>query len=173
MNAIETNAAKKAPGRPKVEGSARQQKLAAMAARKQANGGTIKLGRPAVEGSKRQQEIAEKQAKLASGYVPKKGRPSFASQGLMTRAELAKAGKTVNTAINTNATPVANAVKPQTGKSVEEMLKELKIEGSNHAADKQPEMEVVVPADETTVPAEEVIVEEAVAEAAPKKNKKK
>lgn len=91
MNAMEANAVKKAPGRPVVEGSARQQKLAAMEARKQANGGTIKLGRPAVADSKRQRELAEKAARLASGYVPKKGRPSFASQGLLTKKEAAKA----------------------------------------------------------------------------------
>jgi hypothetical protein len=90
MNAIETNAAKKAPGRPTVEGSARQQKLAAMEARKQANGGEIRLGRPAVADSKRQKELAEKAARLANGYIPKKGRPSFASQGLLTKKEAVK-----------------------------------------------------------------------------------
>ena len=38
---------KKSKGRPVVEGSARQARLAARAARAAANGGTIKRGRPA------------------------------------------------------------------------------------------------------------------------------
>jgi hypothetical protein len=94
FNQTEANAAKKAPGRPVVEGSARQKKLAEMKARAEANGG-IKLGRPPVADSKRQQQLKEKQEKLASGYVPKKGRPSFASLGVLTKKELAKQPTTV------------------------------------------------------------------------------
>jgi len=71
------NQEKRKPGRPVVTNSTRQQRLAAMEQRKQENGGQIKLGRPVVPDSPRQQKLAEQQAKIASGYVPKRGRPKM------------------------------------------------------------------------------------------------
>ena len=62
-------------GRPTVEGSARQARLAARAARVAA-GGEVKRGRPANQSSARQAKLAAKAAKLAAGEVIKRGRPS-------------------------------------------------------------------------------------------------
>lgn len=65
---------KKHRGRPVVEGSKRQTRLAAQAA-KVAAGGTIAKGRPANPESKRQAKLAEKAAKVAAGITVKAGRP--------------------------------------------------------------------------------------------------
>ena len=62
-------------GRPTVEGSARQSRLAARAARVAA-GGEVKRGRPANGNSARQAKLAAKAAKIAAGEVIKRGRPS-------------------------------------------------------------------------------------------------
>jgi len=62
-------------GRPTVEGSARQSRLAARAARVAA-GGEVKRGRPANGSSARQAKLAAKAAKIAAGEVIKRGRPS-------------------------------------------------------------------------------------------------
>ena len=62
-------------GRPTVEGSARQARLAARAARVAA-GGTVQRGRPAVEGSARQAKLAAQAARVAAGGEIKRGRPS-------------------------------------------------------------------------------------------------
>ena len=62
-------------GRPSVEGSARQARLAARAARVAA-GGEVKRGRPASTNSARQAKLAIKAAKLAAGESIKRGRPS-------------------------------------------------------------------------------------------------
>jgi hypothetical protein len=62
-------------GRPTVEGSARQARLAARAARVAA-GGTVQRGRPAVEGSARQAKFAAQAARIAAGGEIKRGRPS-------------------------------------------------------------------------------------------------
>jgi hypothetical protein len=62
-------------GRPTVEGSARQARLAARAARVAA-GGTVQRGRPAVEGSARQAKLAAQAARIAAGGEIKRGRPS-------------------------------------------------------------------------------------------------
>ena len=62
-------------GRPTVEGSARQARLAARAARVAA-GGTVQRGRPAVEGSARQAKFAAQAARVAAGGEIKRGRPS-------------------------------------------------------------------------------------------------
>ena len=62
-------------GRPTVEGSARQSRLAARAARVAA-GGEVKRGRPANGSSARQAKLAIKAAKIAAGEVIKRGRPS-------------------------------------------------------------------------------------------------
>jgi len=62
-------------GRPTVEGSARQSRLAARAARVAA-GGEVKRGRPANGSSARQAKLAVKAAKIAAGEVIKRGRPS-------------------------------------------------------------------------------------------------
>lgn len=63
-------------GRPSVEGSARQARLAARAARVAA-GGEVKRGRPANTSSARQAKLAIKAAKLAAGESIKRGRPSI------------------------------------------------------------------------------------------------
>ena len=62
-------------GRPSVEGSARQARLVARAARVAA-GGEVKRGRPANTSSARQAKLAVKAAKIAAGEVIKRGRPS-------------------------------------------------------------------------------------------------
>lgn len=62
-------------GRPVVENSTRQVRLAARAARVAA-GGEVKRGRPANQTSVRQQKLAERAAKLAQGIVVKRGRPA-------------------------------------------------------------------------------------------------
>jgi len=62
-------------GRPTVEGSARQSRLAARAARVAA-GGEVKRGRPANGSSARQAKLAAKAAKIAAGEVIKRGRPT-------------------------------------------------------------------------------------------------
>jgi len=62
-------------GRPTIEGSARQARLAARAARVAA-GGEVKRGRPASANSARQAKLAVKAAKLANGEVIKRGRPA-------------------------------------------------------------------------------------------------
>ena len=64
-------------GRPTVEGSARQARLAARAARVAA-GGEVKRGRPANQNSARQARLAAQAAKLAAGEVIKRGRPKQA-----------------------------------------------------------------------------------------------
>ena len=62
-------------GRPTVEGSARQARLAARAARVAA-GGTVQRGRPAVEGSARQAKLVAQAARVAAGGEIKRGRPA-------------------------------------------------------------------------------------------------
>jgi hypothetical protein len=62
-------------GRPTVEGSARQARLAARVARVAA-GGEVKRGRPASANSARQAKLAAKAVKLANGEVIKRGRPA-------------------------------------------------------------------------------------------------
>jgi len=71
---METTVVKK--GRPVVEGSARQQRLAKQA-EKVANGGELRRGRPTVAGSARQQRLEERAAKLAAGEAVKRGRPKM------------------------------------------------------------------------------------------------
>jgi hypothetical protein len=63
-------------GRPVKEGSAHQQKLAAQAARREANGGEARRGRPVDPNSPRQQRLAAQAAKVAAGAVIKPGRPA-------------------------------------------------------------------------------------------------
>jgi hypothetical protein len=71
----ETTTAKR--GRPVIEGSARQTKLAAKAL-KIANGQDIKRGRPANPSSKRQARLAAQEARKAAGIEIKVGRPKTA-----------------------------------------------------------------------------------------------
>jgi hypothetical protein len=68
----ETSSARR--GRPVVNNSARQAKLAAREARVAA-GGTIERGRPANPTSKRQARLAAQVARAASGVEIKVGRP--------------------------------------------------------------------------------------------------
>lgn len=61
-------------GRPVIEGSARQAKLATRQT-KLANGETISRGRPSNPQSKRQARLAAQAARAASGLEIKVGRP--------------------------------------------------------------------------------------------------
>ena len=61
-------------GRPTIEGSARQAKLAVRQA-KMANGESISRGRPSNPTSKRQARLAAQQARVAAGLEVKVGRP--------------------------------------------------------------------------------------------------
>lgn len=61
-------------GRPTIEGSARQAKLAARQV-KMANGESISRGRPSNPTSKRQARLAAQQARVAAGLEVKVGRP--------------------------------------------------------------------------------------------------
>jgi len=72
MSKVET---KKSKGRPTVEGSARQARLAARAARVAA-GGEVKRGRPTVSTSARQAKLAARAARMAAGGTVKRGRPA-------------------------------------------------------------------------------------------------
>ena len=74
-NSVGKEAGKGSKGRPTVEGSARQARLAARAARVAA-GGEVKRGRPAVEGSVRQAKLAARAARVAAGGTVKRGRPA-------------------------------------------------------------------------------------------------
>jgi hypothetical protein len=71
----ETTTAKR--GRPVVNGSARQAKLAKQAT-KIANGETISRGRPSNPESKRQARLAAQAARAAAGIEIKVGRPKMA-----------------------------------------------------------------------------------------------
>jgi hypothetical protein len=66
----------KQKGRPVVENSARQMRLAARAARV-AEGGEVRRGRPTVANSARQAKLAVQAAKIAAGEVIKRGRPKM------------------------------------------------------------------------------------------------
>lgn len=66
----------KIKGRPVNANSARQKRLAELAAKREA--GELKRGRPVVENSARQQRLAEQEArKIANGGVAKRGRPKM------------------------------------------------------------------------------------------------
>lgn len=69
------NEVKAQRGRPVVEGSARQLKLAGIAERIAA-GQEIKRGRPSNPNSSRQARLAAQAARAAAGYVIKPGRPA-------------------------------------------------------------------------------------------------
>ena len=71
----ETSSAKR--GRPVVNNSARQAKLAAREARV-ATGGSVERGRPANPESKRQARLAAQAARAAAGVAIKVGRPKAA-----------------------------------------------------------------------------------------------
>lgn len=91
---ISANTTKKTLGRPKVEGSERQKKLAAIEAKRAENGGYLPLGRPAVPGSKRALALAQKQADKEAGIVAPKGRPKMTEEAkaeAKEKREVAKA----------------------------------------------------------------------------------
>lgn len=67
---------KKHRGRPVVEGSTRQIKLAAQAA-KLANGESVSRGRPSNPNSARQTKITNRLNKIAAGFEIKRGRPKM------------------------------------------------------------------------------------------------
>jgi hypothetical protein len=73
---LENMTEKRKPGRPAVEGSARQVRLAALEQRREENGGYIRLGRPVNPDSPRQQRLAELMDKRAAGLA-KRGRPKM------------------------------------------------------------------------------------------------
>jgi hypothetical protein len=73
------NTVKGSKGRPVVETSARQARLAARTARVAA-GGEVKRGRPAVATSARQAKLAAQAAKIAAGEAIKRGRPKAATE---------------------------------------------------------------------------------------------
>lgn len=66
--------AKRKPGRPVIEGSERQKRIAEMEA-KRAAGIEVKRGRAIVPGSARQEKLAKLEAKKAAGMPIKPGRP--------------------------------------------------------------------------------------------------
>ena len=74
-NSVGKEAGKGSKGRPTGEGSARQARLTARAARVAA-GGEVKRGRPAVEGSVRQAKLAARAARVEAGGTVKRGRPA-------------------------------------------------------------------------------------------------
>jgi hypothetical protein len=74
-------------GRPAVEGSARQAKLAKQAA-KIAAGGSISRGRPSNPESKRQARLNAQEARKAAGMEIKVGRPKVA-KNIEAAAEVA------------------------------------------------------------------------------------
>jgi hypothetical protein len=76
-----SNSENKQKGRPVVNGSARQARLAARAERV-ANGGSISRGRPVNPTSARAMKIADRQAKLAAGIVVKPGRPRATAESV-------------------------------------------------------------------------------------------
>lgn len=76
---VENTTAKK-PGRPVVEGSVRQVRLAEMKARAEANGGVIKRGRPINPESARAKRMASIQAKIEAGIEIKPGRPKVITE---------------------------------------------------------------------------------------------
>jgi hypothetical protein len=73
---LENMTEKRKPGRPAVEGSARQVRLAALEQRREENGGYIRLGRPVDPNSPRQQRLGELMEKRAAGLA-KRGRPKM------------------------------------------------------------------------------------------------
>lgn len=77
MNTTETTTVAKRRGRPVVNGSNRQARLAAREARVAA-GGSISKGRPANPNSARQARLAAQEARKAAGIVVKPGRPKVA-----------------------------------------------------------------------------------------------
>lgn len=76
MNTEQVTTEAKRRGRPVVEGSARQAKLAAQYEKVQ-NGGTISRGRPSDPNSRRQERLAAQAARVAAGIVIKPGRPKM------------------------------------------------------------------------------------------------
>ena len=64
-------------GRPADGKSARQHRLAEMEAKRIANGGEIKRGRPTNGTSARQQRLAAIAAKIEAGMTVKRGRPAM------------------------------------------------------------------------------------------------
>ena len=71
-------------GRPVLETSARQARLAARAARM--TNGEVKRGRPANENSARQAKIAARIARMEAGEVVKRGRPKMAKTEVVVEA---------------------------------------------------------------------------------------
>jgi hypothetical protein len=85
-NSVETVETAKSKGRPVVENSARQMRLAARAARVAA-GGEVKRGRPAVQTSARQAKLAAQAARVAAGETIKRGRPKVEKVATEVAAE--------------------------------------------------------------------------------------
>lgn len=88
VTAVITEKAAGKRGRPVLETSARQAKLAARAARIAA-GGSAERGRPANPESKRQARLAAQVARAAAGIVIKAGRPKSVAKTAETEAVVA------------------------------------------------------------------------------------
>ena len=74
----------KVKGRPVNVNSARQKRLAELAAKREA--GELKRGRPIIEGSERQKRLAEQAArKEANGGIVKRGRPKMNKEASETK----------------------------------------------------------------------------------------
>ena len=74
MNTEQLTIETKRRGRPLVEGSVRQAKLAAQYEKVQ-NGGTISRGRPSNPSSRRQERLTAQAERAAAGILIKPGRP--------------------------------------------------------------------------------------------------
>lgn len=73
---LENMTEKRKPGRPTVEGSARQERLAMLEQRRIENNGYIRLGRPVDPSSPRQQKLGELMERRVAGLA-KRGRPKM------------------------------------------------------------------------------------------------
>jgi hypothetical protein len=83
-NTVETTVSKSEKrGRPAVEGSARQAKLAARAARVAA-GGSVERGRPSNPTSARQARLAAQAERVSRGLEVKVGRPKGSKAVVIT-----------------------------------------------------------------------------------------
>jgi hypothetical protein len=97
---LENMTEKRKPGRPAVEGSARQVRLAALEQRREENGGYIRLGRPVDPNSPRQMRLAEQQQRAEqNGGAARRGRPvsqdSVRQQRLAAREALIASGEQI------------------------------------------------------------------------------
>lgn len=89
-------------GRPIIENSARQVKLAQVNKRKEENGGIIKRGRPVDKTTARQVKLQERMEKALSGIEIKRGRPKS------SEVKAVKAIKVPNVSVSTSVESTLN-----------------------------------------------------------------